>query len=39
VRSLIAAIRKGPPGDVWRIAGAAPATVAPGTLAPAGDAA
>jgi chromosome partitioning protein len=44
VRSLVSAIRKGPPGDVWRIAGAAPATPAPGTLAPgslapAGDAA
>lgn len=34
VRSLVSAIRKGPPGDVWRIAGAAA-----GTLAPAGDAA
>jgi chromosome partitioning protein len=39
VRSLIGAIRKGPPGDVWRIAGAAPAAVAAGSLAPAGDAA
>jgi chromosome partitioning protein len=38
VRSLVAAIRKGPPGDVWRL-GAAGASSGPGSLAPADDAA
>jgi chromosome partitioning protein len=42
VRSLVAAIRKGPPGDVWRIgraSGEGTASPPPGSLAPAGDAA
>jgi chromosome partitioning protein len=41
VRSLVSAIRKGPPGDVWRVgaAGEPPAALSAGSLAPAGDAA
>lgn len=39
VRSLVSAIRKGPPGDVWGTGGVAPATVAASSLAPGGDAA
>jgi len=41
VRSLVSAIRKGPPGDVWRVGAAGELAAAPaaGSLAPAGDAA
>ena len=38
VRSLIAAIRKGPPGDVWELKRSSPGA-GPGPLAPQGDAA